>query len=71
MKKGADKNAKDKYKNTALMIAAGNGHEEVVKLLLEKGADINAENRDGKNALMFAAENRHKEIVELIKRYVK
>ena len=53
------------------MIAAGNGHEEVVKLLLEKGADINAENRDGKNALMFAAENRHKEIVELIKRYVK
>jgi ankyrin repeat protein len=36
----------------ALLWAARNGHENVVKLLLEKGADVNAKARLGKRALL-------------------
>jgi ankyrin repeat protein len=29
------------FSGTALTLALGNGHTEIVKLLLEKGADVN------------------------------
>jgi ankyrin repeat protein len=38
LEKGADVNAKDKYGWTALMYAAYQGHEEIVKLLKSYGA---------------------------------
>ncbi len=37
--------------NTALHVAAENGHTEVLKLLVEKGARVSAENKEGKTAL--------------------
>ena len=37
--------------DTALLVAAGSGSEEVVSLLLEKGADIKATNEKGPTAL--------------------
>jgi ankyrin repeat protein len=37
------------------MIAAANGHFEVVKLLLEKGADASLRNEKGKSAADVAA----------------
>ena len=40
---------------TALMFAAKNGHEDMVKLLVEKGADLSIENRYRWTALHFAA----------------
>ena len=36
------------------MIAARNGQEAVVQLLLKKGADIEAQDEDGETALMKA-----------------
>jgi ankyrin repeat protein len=39
---GADVNAKDEDRWTALMRAAGNGHMDVVCFLIEHSADINA-----------------------------
>jgi ankyrin repeat protein len=35
--------------------AAGNGHEAVVKLLLEKGAELESKNSEGQTPLLWAA----------------
>ncbi|KAJ7476775.1 ankyrin repeat-containing domain protein [Mycena latifolia] len=42
---------------TALQAASGNGHESVVKLLIEKGADVNAQGGFFGNALQAASAN--------------
>lgn len=41
---------------TPLMLAAQEGHTEVIKALLESGADVNAKDSAGRNALMIVAE---------------
>jgi len=53
-----DINVRDKYNynRTALMLAAKNGHTEVVSLLIDKGADMNAKDNVGRTALMRARE---------------
>ncbi len=45
---------KDEDGSTALIEAAGKGHIEIVKLLIEKGAKINAKDNDGVTALMYS-----------------
>eukprot|EP00049_Salpingoeca_infusionum_P004391 m.78740 g.78740 ORF g.78740 m.78740 type:complete len:374 (+) comp12543_c0_seq4:125-1246(+) len=45
-----------------LMVAAGNGHLDVVQLLLENGAPWNAVDRRGKCAGQYAMENGHQDI---------
>jgi hypothetical protein len=71
--KGTDVNTKNKqgyfFEYTALMAAAGNGHTELVKLLIDKGADMNAiwpGWSNGVTALMIAAYNGHTEVVKLL-----
>ena len=56
---------KTKYqrKATALIEAAGSGHEVIVRLLLERGTDIEAHNYYQATALMEAAGSRHEAIV--------
>jgi ankyrin repeat protein len=57
------------YKYTPLMIAAQNGHFQVVKYLIEQGeADPNIANSDGFNALHLAALNNEKDtkVIELL-----
>ena len=49
----------DEDNNTALMKAAGQGHIEVVRFLVEQGADLNIRNRQEQNALMLAAAGGH------------
>ena len=39
-------------KNTALIYAAGSGHKDVVKTLVDAGADINARNEEGETAII-------------------
>jgi len=53
--KGANINAKNPDGLTALMVAAFNGHLDVVKQLVEKGADLNERANSGWTALMCAA----------------
>ncbi|CAK9041932.1 unnamed protein product [Durusdinium trenchii] len=54
-----DAEGADSEGNTALMTAAMEGHESMVKLLLEHRADARAANHDGATALMAAALRGH------------
>ena len=49
----------DEDDDTALMKAAGQGHIEVVRFLIEQGAYVNIGNRQDQDALMFAAAGGH------------
>ena len=49
-----------------LGIAASEGHEGIVKLLIAKGADLNAVGPNGETPLTLAAMNGHKEIAEML-----
>merc|ERR1712000_527738 len=53
---GADVLAQDKYGNSAIMVAAVNGYDKVVNILLKSRADAKATNRWGKTALDYATE---------------
>ena len=49
------------------MWAAGNGHEAVVKLLLEKGAElVSNDDKSGQTPLSLAAERGHEAVVKLL-----
>lgn len=51
LKKGANVNATDLWKYTALHEASSKGKIDIVKLLLRYGADVNKKNRDGDSPL--------------------
>ncbi|KAA0168611.1 hypothetical protein FNF27_07123 [Cafeteria roenbergensis] len=48
------------------MVAAQNGHESTVGLLLDRGADVEARNKSGWTAVMVAARNGHESTVGLL-----
>lgn len=54
------------YNWTALMIAAAEGHKDVVQYLLSKGANPNLRNRYGRTALMFPVNYRYLAIAKLL-----
>ena len=54
IEEGVDLNVTDEEGNTALILAAGARHDEVVELLLSSGADIEARNIAKETALMRA-----------------
>ncbi len=51
---------------TPLQVAAGNGHEPIVRLLLRRGAALDRQNAYGWTALMQAASHGHANIVKLL-----
>ena len=58
---------KDSYSRTPLSWAAENGHEVVVKLLLEKGAELETKDKKyGRTPLSRAAENGYEAVVKLL-----
>jgi ankyrin repeat protein len=53
--------------NTALHLAARNGHEDIVGFMLSKGkSDINAQNNNGWSALIWAAMGGHTQVVDVL-----
>ena len=64
---GAVPNVVDKGERfTALMFAAAEGQQEVVRLLLHHNADVTLRDIDGDTARDFAAKNGHNEIVRMM-----
>ncbi|KKO97162.1 hypothetical protein THAR02_10737 [Trichoderma harzianum] len=51
---------------TALLCAASQGHESMVRLLLENAADVMAKDNAGRTALSLAASNGHEAVVRLL-----
>ena len=66
LKKHTDLESKDEYGQTPLSQAAGNGHEAVVKLLLDKDANLESKDEYGRTPLSQAAENGHEAVVKLL-----
>ena len=67
LENGHNLNSKDSYGRTPLSWAAENGHEAVVKLLLEKGAELETKDKDyGQTPLSYAASRGHEALVKLL-----
>jgi ankyrin repeat protein len=64
--RGADVNAADQLRKTAMIYAAGEGHAEVVVLLLHAGVDPNAVYAHELTALMWAAGYGHDDTVQAL-----
>ncbi len=54
LERGADVDARDRYGQTALMLAAHAGHQEVVEILIAHQANLNITAKFGLSALMLA-----------------
>jgi ankyrin repeat protein len=63
---GTDVDARDRYGNTALMLAAHAGHREVVETLIAHRANLNITAKFGLSALMLALVAGHGEIAQLL-----
>ena len=66
LKAGAAIDARDRFGQTALMLAALHGHEQASRVLVDAGADLNVTAKFGLSALMLAVINHHQEIARLI-----
>lgn len=65
---GADIDARDRYGQTGLMLAAHAGHREVVATLIEHGASLNVTTKFGLSALMLAIVAGHTELARVLVR---
>jgi len=64
---GASVNSKDSSNETVLHKAAGGGHTEMIKLLLEQKASIQPQGgEDGKTPLFYASREKHLEAAQLL-----
>lgn len=61
---GADINYKNRYDETALLVAAREKHIEMCELLVENGADINVTDKEGNTPFTYV-KNRVPRLVEL------
>ena len=62
----ANVDERDKYGNTALMLAVNGRHLQCLKFLLQAKANVNIKNYQGETALISAARNGHIECLELL-----
>lgn len=66
LQSGADVNARDRYGQTALMLAAHRGHAAIVEVLIEHGADLDVTAKYALSALMLAVIGGHAEIARML-----
>ncbi|KAI9667757.1 MAG: hypothetical protein M1821_000574 [Bathelium mastoideum] len=66
LKHGANPNAKNKYQQTALHLAAASNQASVVDFLLDKVSDPNASDYSGATALHWAAVNGHSDMLPIL-----
>jgi uncharacterized protein len=66
--RGADANARDRYGQTGLMLAARAGCQDVVAALIAHGADLDATAKFGLSALMLAVVAGHADVARLLAR---
>jgi ankyrin repeat protein len=67
LRKGAEVNIQGETEGfTALMMAASEGHIEVVRVLLLNGASVGIFDRDGDTASKFAQEKGHPAVLKLL-----
>ena len=63
---GTEVDARDRYGNTALMLAAHAGHRDIVETLIAHRANLNVTAKFGLSALMLALVAGHAEIAHLL-----
>jgi ankyrin repeat protein len=63
---GTDINARDRYGQTALMLAARSGNQEVVEALIAHGADLDVTAKYNLSAVMLAVLAGHPKIVRAL-----
>ncbi len=64
---GADVDARDEDKRTALMWASMfNENPEMIQLLIDAGADVNARDDTGRTALTYALRRDNKEVIKVL-----
>lgn len=67
---GANVDAQDEQRRTALMLASKKGHLEIVKTLVNAGATLNLQSNEGgyggNTALMYACRHGHLEIMKIL-----
>jgi len=68
LKRGANVDARDRYGQTGLMLAAHSGHRDVVAALIEHGADLNVTAKFGLSAVMLAVVAGHPQVARLLAR---
>ena len=61
-----DSGVSNSLSQTAISIAAKNGHTDIVQLLFDRGADINKRDKYGKNSLYHATENGKVQTVQVL-----
>jgi ankyrin repeat protein len=66
LQRGANIDARDRYGQTALMLAAHAGHREVVETLIAHRADLNVTAKFGLSALMLAIVAGHPDVARLL-----
>jgi hypothetical protein len=63
---GIDINCRDRYGQTALMLASVQGRDDAVRFLLDRAADPDVTAKYSLSALMLAIINRHWEIARML-----
>ena len=66
LERGIDVDTRDRYGQTALMLAAHAGHREVVETLIAHRANLNFTAKFGLSALMLALVAGHAEVARLL-----
>ncbi len=64
--RGTDVDARDRYGQTALMLAAHAGHREVVEILIRHRANLNLTAKYGLSALMLALVAGHEDVAHVL-----